>query len=247
MKRCVISLCVLMLAVAIAPAVAQDEEDGMPYVYATYMECDATRLDEIDELMKKMAPVYDAAKEAGEILSWSWGRHHTGGKWRRFFFGSGSDAATLMESLDALSEKTQEIEGAEAFGEICGVHEDYLWRQVASSDVSAVDNPGSYGVSQYYRCGFNDEAFSDEIVKGHFAKIFNAHVGEGKLTSWSWLSHSIGGEYRRLLAFRAGSLSDMLNTWGEIVEALDSKESGALRKFSEICFAHQDYVWMTGS
>jgi hypothetical protein len=233
MKRLMISACALMLALAVIPAAAQDEDEGKPYVYATYMYCDATRLDEIDDLMKKMAPIYDQAKEAGEIANWGWGAHHTGGKWRRFFFGAGDDAAELMDTLDALAEKTDEVEGAEKFSEICGAHEDYLWRQVASSPVSAVAEPGTVGVSQYYRCNFNDEAFADAIVESHLSKVFNAHVGEGKLTSWSWLSHQIGGEYRRLLAMRAASRADVLNAWGEIVEALDEEQGGALRKFSD--------------
>ena len=245
MKRWVLGVCVLMLALAISPAVAQEEE-AQVYVYASYYECDATRLDEIDELVKKMAPIYDQAKADGEIMNWGWGRHHTGGEWRRFFIGIGDDAAALMDTLDALADKSDEVEGAENFSAICGQHVDYLWQQVASSPVSAAQDPGSFGVSQYYRCNFNDEGFADEIVKGHFAKIFNAHVGEGKLTSWSWLSHQIGGEYRRLLAMRAGSRKAILDTWGEIVTALDEQEAGAMRKFSEICFAHQDYIWLTG-
>jgi hypothetical protein len=246
MKRWVICACVLLLAVAVAPVVAQDEDEAKPYIYATYYECDATRLEEVDDLMKKTAPIYDQAKASGEIANWGWGRHHTGGKWRRFFFGAGSDAAELMDTLDALADQTSEVEGADSFSEICGQHVDYLWQQVASSPVSAAENPGSVGVSQYYKCNFNDEGFADEIVESHFSKVFNAHVGEGKLTSWSWLSHQMGGEFRRLLAMRAENRAAMLNTWGSIVEALDEEQGGALRKFSDICFAHEDYLWFTG-
>ena len=247
MKRLMICACVLMLAVAVVPAGAQDEEEAKSYAYVSYYECDGARLGEADDIMMKVAPIYDEAKAAGEIANWNWGRHHTGGKWRRFFVGVGSDPAALMDTLDALAEKTSEVEGADNFAEICGQHVDYLWLQVASSQESAVENPGSAGVSQYYKCNFNDEGFADEIVQGHFAKIFDAHVGEGKLTSWSWMSHQIGGEFRRLLAMRAESRSDALKTWGSIVEALGEEQPGALRKFSEICFAHEDYIWLTGS
>lgn len=246
MKQLMICTCALMLAVAAVPAFAQNDEAGEPYIYATYYECDATRLGEIDELMKKTAPIYDDAKAAGEIINWGWGRHHTGGKWRRFFFGVGNNPAQLMDTLDALAEKSGEIEGSENFSAICGQHEDYLWRQVASSPVSATENPGVVGVSQYLKCNMNDEAFADEIVKGHLAKVFNAHVGEGKLTSWTWGAHQIGGEYRRLLAFRAASRADILDTWGSIVQKMGEEHSDALRKFTEICFAHDDYIWMTG-
>jgi hypothetical protein len=247
MKRVVLCVCVLMLSAAVTPAVAQDEEEGKPFLYVTYMECDATRLDEVDALMKRTAPIYDEAKAAGEISGWGWGRHHTGGKWRRFFFVAGSDPVELMDTMDALDEKSGEVEGAEKFAEICGQHEDYLWRQVASSSVSAVADPGTVGVSQYYRCDFNEEGFADDIVESHFSEVFNAHVGEGKLSSWSWLEHLVGGEYRRLLAMRAANRADLLNAWGAIVEALDEEQGGALRQFSDICFAHQDYIWLTGN
>ena len=197
--------------------------------------------------MERTAPLYDEAKAAGEIANWGWGRHHTGGKWRRFFFGSGNDAAALMDTLDALADKSSEIEGSESFSEICGQHVDYLWKQVASSTESVVQNPGTVGVSQYLKCDMNDEGFADEIVKGHLSKVFDAHVGEGKLTSWTWAAHQIGGEYRRLLAFRAGSRADMLDVWDKIVQGMSEEHGDALRKFTEICFAHEDYLWMTGS
>jgi hypothetical protein len=246
MKRLLICACALMLVAPMAPAFAQDDEDSQVFIYSSYYECDATRLSEVDELMKKTAPIYDEAMAAGEIVNWGWGRHHTGGKWRRFFFGAGNDAAELMDTLDALAEKSGEIEGSENFSAICGQHQDYLWRQVASSPVSATENPGTVGVSQYLRCNMNDEAFADDIVKGHLSKVFNANVGEGKLTSWTWAAHQIGGEYRRLLAFRAASRADILETWGNIVQGMGNEHGDALRKFTEICFAHEDYIWMTG-
>ncbi|MDH3744305.1 MAG: hypothetical protein OES47_04285 [Acidobacteriota bacterium] len=247
MKQRMIWMPALLLIAGFVPAVAQDEEEAETYVYASYFECDSTRLAEVDELMGKTAPIYDKAKTDGEIANWGWLRHHTGGKWRRLFYVVGSDANALMDTLDALGERTDEVEGADAFGEICGDHEDYVWRQAANSPVSAADEAGSFGVSQYYRCSFNGEGFADSIVESHFAEVFNAHVGEGKLVSWSWLAHQIGGEFRRLLAFRAASRADLLNTWGEIVGALSNEHGGALRAFSDICFAHEDYLWMSGS
>jgi hypothetical protein len=246
MKRLMICACALVLAVTVvAPASAQEESEDR-YVYASYYYCDGARLSEVDELVEKMAPIYDAAEESGEIVSWGWGRHHTGGKWRRFFSGVGTDAGKLMDTLDALAEKTGEIEGSEKFAEICGSHVDYLWRMVDGSPVSAAVDAGEVGVSQYFRCSFNGEAFADEIVENHFSKVFNAHVGEGKLTSWAWGAHMIGGEYRRLLAMRAESRDSMLDTWGEIVQALGEEHGPALSQFNDICFAHEDYVWLTG-
>lgn len=247
MKRWNLFVVAVVLAAVAMPVLAQDEEEAETYVYATYFECDATRLDEIDALMAKMAPIYDQAKADGSLANWGWLRHHTGGNWKRLFYGVGSDAGALMDTLDALNEKSDEIEGADAFGEICGDHVDYVWRQAASSPVSAADAPGAAGLSVYYRCTFNGEDFADSIVESHFAEVFNAHVGEGKLVSWSWLAHQMGGEFRRLLAMRAADRASLLSAWGSIIETLSGEHGGALNAFSDICFAHEDYLWMAGS
>jgi hypothetical protein len=224
-----------------------DEESAKPYVYATYFNCDATRLSEVDELMTRTAPIYKQAVADGQIANWGWLGHHTGGAWRRLFYAVGSDANGLMDALDALGDKTSEVEGAEAFGEICGTHEDYLWRQASSSAESAAGNPGAVGLSVYYECNFNTEGFADTIVETFFAPIFNAHVGDGKLVSWSWLEHQMGGKFRRLLAMRAADRSDLMTTWGAIIEDLSEEQDGALRAFSDICFSHEDYLWLSGN
>ena len=92
----------------------------------------------------------------------------------------------------------------------------------------------------------NDERFADYIVKNHLSKVFNAHVGEGQLTGWTWGAHQVGGEYRRLLAMRAASLEDQMSAWASIVETMQDEYSNALRRFTDACPAHVDYIWMTG-
>lgn len=246
MKRLLICACALLMAAPMAPAFAQDDDNDEMYIYSTYYYCDATRLDDVDALMKKMAPLYDEAVESGDLANWGWGRHHTGGKWKRFFFGAGTDPVELMKTLSALNEKSEKIEGSENFNAICGNHEDYLWRSVASSPESAVSSQGTIGVSQYMKCNMNDEGFADYLVKNHLSKVFNAHVGEGQLTSWTWGAHQVGGEYRRLLAMRAASLEDMMGTWGSIVETMREEHGNPLRRFTDACPAHVDYIWMTG-
>ena len=244
------SICVLTLALGanLAPAAAQEEKaPSKPFVYASYFECDGTRLGEVDDLMKKMAPLYQKAVADKKLANWGWLRHHTGGVWRRGFYAVGSEAEGLMATMDALADESSKIEGAAAFGAICGSHVDYLWQQASSSPVSATDAPGAVGVSVYYECDFNGEEFADVIVENLLAPVFNAHVGEGKLKSWSWLQHQIGGKFRRLLALRAGDRAALLKTWGEIIDELSDKHGPTLRAFSGICFSHEDYLWLSGS
>ena len=46
---------------AAVPAGAQDEDTENMFIYSSYYECDATRLGDVDALVKKTAPLYDEA------------------------------------------------------------------------------------------------------------------------------------------------------------------------------------------
>lgn len=240
-------LMTVALLLAVSPVCAQEEKTPDTFVYSTYYQCEATRLDEIDELVGEMATIYDQATASGEISGWGWLRHDMGGEWRRAFYAVGSDPAALMDTLDALGDKTGEIEGSDQFSAICDEHVDYMWRMASSSPQSAAAAPGSVGVSVYYKCDFNRESFADSIVEHHVAEILNAHLGEGGLVSWSWLQHQIGGEFRRLLAMRGSDRTSLLTAWGAIVGQLQEKHGDAMREFNDICFTHEDYIWRSGS
>jgi hypothetical protein len=46
---------------------------------------------------------------------------------------------------------------------------------------------------------------------------------------------------------RAADRASLLSAWGSIIETLSDEHGGALRAFRDICFAHEDYLWMAGS
>jgi hypothetical protein len=242
----------LVTAALVCALPVQGQEEGQEtgaaegWVYSTYFVCDITRQEEVDEVVDSvLAPLWDAAVAGGEITAWGWLKHHTGGPWRRALYTVGNDRDALMATLDRLNGTTGEDEAAAPFGEVCNSHSDYLWKMGASSEQSAAEAPGTAGLSVYLECDMTEEAFVDVLVETFFAPVFDAHVAEGELTSWSWLQHEVGGEYRRLLAMRAESNASLLGAWDAILAEIETSHGGALSHFTGICGSHADYIWAT--
>ena len=68
-------------------------------------------------------------------------------------------------------------------------------------------------------------------------------VEDGKLTTWGWLSHVIGGKIRRLQTMTASDIGALLKAREEAIDTIYAEESEAGAEFSEICGNHLDYVW----
>jgi hypothetical protein len=229
-------------------AVAQEEEEtaAQPYVYATYFECDTSRESLADELFEKhMAPHYDAAIEDGSLTAWGYMAHHTGGKWRRLIYRVSPTLQGAIASLSAIGEK---VEAASAnasaeFGAICNRHDDYIWRSVTGSQGADVGQArGKVGFSVYYVCDEATETEADELVKTTFAPIYDAQVSAGRLVSWGWMQHWVGGKYRRIATMTGKDFDTLLTARDSIVESIMANEA-ASRKLGEICGSHSDYMW----
>ena len=240
--KTVINLIVLGAFVCLSNVVmAQDKEEA--YIYVTYFNCDVTQQDRADEIVDEVdKPIYDAAVKDGTIDGWGWLAHHTGGKWRRARYHAAGSVEELIAALDTIGEQQDEEEDAtEEFGSICNSHDDYIWRSVAGSggDILAVPR-GKVGLSAYYVCDSREGA-ADEIVKSVFAPVYEEHIGEGKLTSWGWAEHIVGGKYRRLGTMTAEDWPSLFAARASIIEAGGDSELG--REFSDICGSHADYMW----
>jgi hypothetical protein len=239
--RTVINLIVLGVFVCLSNVVmAQDEKES--YIYVTYFTCDVTQQDRADEIVDKVdKPIYDAAVEDGIIDGWGWLAHHTGGKWRRARYHSAGSVEELIAALDTIGEQQDEQDEADEFGKICNSHDDYIWRGVTGSggDMLATAR-GKVGLSAYYVCDSRESA-ADEIVQSVFAPVYDEHIGEGKLTSWGWAEHIVGGKYRRLATMTAENWPSLFAARASIIEAGDDSELG--RQFGEICDSHADYLW----
>jgi hypothetical protein len=232
------------LAALVLPVstLAQDPEPAKPYVYATYHYCDSAAQEDIDGIVAKVwAPIYDKAVEDGTLSGWGWYAHHTGGKWRRLTYYMSPTLEGLFTAQDSVGEKIADAMGDDmTFGKACRMHDDYIWQITAGSNID--DGPaGKVGMSVYMECKMSGEERVDELVTTVFAPIYNSFIGDGKARSWGWLTHVVGGKYRRALTLTADDVPTLLKTRADIIGAIQAKNLGS--EFSDICYSHADYIW----
>lgn len=238
----------LILALLPVLGAAQEEDPQVVYAYVTYFDCDPATEARADEIIKRSyAPHYDAAVEQGDIEGWSWLVHFVGGKWRRVLVLTALNIDDLLDSSGALGEIIEETtpEVGRVFSEVCGQHEDYIWQATPGVDGSSVgDARGDAGFSMYFKCDIGREDKVDEIVRESLAPIYNRYVEEGKLASWVWLQHLVGGEYRRLLAIRAADHKSLMKARASILQELKERKNQRVQDdFNDICASHVDYMW----
>ena len=226
---------------------AQDSQD-QAFAYVTYFECDAALEFRADEIVERnYRPHYDAAVEAGEILSWSWLAHYVGGEWRRVLVLTTADVETLIASAGALGEAILQTtpQSGRDFTEVCSKHVDYIWETTPGiGGTATASERGAVGFSTYFRCDINREDEADELVRMTFGPIYNRYVDNGGLVTWNWLRHNVGGQWRRLLSLTAASHADMLNTRRAILEEMQQgRTARRFEEFNEICPVHEDYMW----
>ena len=242
--RKTIGTIVLALAVA-APftlAAQEEEAEASSYIYASYFTCTNSMFDAVDaEMEQHLVPVYDAAVKDGTLSGWGWLAHHTGGHWNRIFYHVSDSMEGLLEAQRVMADRTKDLPD-DAFSKACGAHEDYIWENVAGNGVTG--DRGSAAMSVYQVCDINREERADELVKTVFAPLYDKAIEEGKIKSWGWSSHVVGGKYRKLSTMSGDSFEAILKARGEILEALyaDGENKDAW-EFTEICHSHSDYLW----
>lgn len=242
---CFLFLCCLGLVGAAYP---QAQDSPSTTVWATYYRCvqgDATRAD--TTFREHVVPFLKAEQAAGRITGFGWGKHWSGGDWRRVFYVAGNDSDKLVDSRMALIKMAESPEHAKAmdeFDRICSSHDDYTWRVKASSqaavDIGRVRSP--FAMSTYYVCNAQ-EAEADAIVKTFVAPILNQRVKDRKIDSWAWDEHLTGGKYRRLLVVDGASVKALMQNWGSLHDEWEKAHPELSRRFTEICDSHSDYIW----
>ena len=246
-RRIVIGTALAVAALLPSVADAQQQDAPRPYVYGIYFECDVARQELADEIFElAFLPAFNAAVDDGTITSFGWLAHHTGGKWRRVLYHSSPDLGSLLAALEkvnsGIDEKYPEL--GRAFSEVCGTHEDYIWQGVAGSRGADVAQPrGEVGFSVYLQCDMSREERADELVTTVFAPIYNRQVAAGKLVSWGWMEHIVGGRWRRLVTMTANDEASLIAARSAIVDEIDTGNETAAREFDDICSSHQDYIW----
>jgi hypothetical protein len=248
MKKLIFTATLLVPALWGGTAIAQDETAPVMYAYATYFNCSPDGESRADEIIESsFKPHYDAAVEQGDIQSWSWLQHFVGGEWRRVLVIIAPDMDSILDASGALGEiiEDETPEAGRAFSGICASHEDYIWRTMEGAGSGlATDARGTAGFTVYFQCDISREDRADELVRDVIGPVYNRHVGEGQLTSWSWLEHHVGGEYRRILVLGAEDHKTMMRTRESILQSLDDRKyERAMRDLGEICHTHRDYMW----
>lgn len=232
-----ICLCLLFGTAAIA-----EDKPAERFTYVTYHVCDVTKQERADEIFAQVQkPIYDAAVADGTITGWGWLAHHTGGNWRRAtYYGSGSiqgllDAQKKIgDQVDAKSAKM-----SEEFGQICNSHDDYIWRTVAGNIGTVARGAAAFSV--YHECDQGREEQADALVTQVFAAVYDKLLAEGKIMSWGWNEHIVGGDYRRLSTISAKDMKSLMEARAAVVEALYDNPLGDT--FTDICGPHSDYMW----
>jgi hypothetical protein len=245
MKKILISAVAAATAIASQGLIAQEEKAPEQYIYATYFYCDTSRQEEADELIKKnSAPIYDAAVADGTIGAWGWLAHHTGGKWRRLQYHTSDSIAGLLAAQETIGERSEQAGVTnDGFAQICNAHDDYIWRVIVGNELET--ERGTAGLSVYEVCDLSRETRADEIVKTVFAPVFNKAVADGKIASWGWNEHIVGGKYRRLMTMTGKDFPGLLKARGEILDAIWGEEGDnpVANEYGSICGSHSDYLW----
>jgi hypothetical protein len=66
-------------------------------------------------------------------------------------------------------------------------------------------------------------------------------VADGKIKSWGWNEHIVGGSYRRLATFSATDMKAVMEARDTIIQAFIDNPLGDT--FTDICGDHSDYMW----
>lgn len=239
-------LCLLFGFVSIlaAPTYALAQEET-PLVYATYYKCDPTREDRADAIMNEAyGPVFDNAVAAESITGWGWIAHHTGGPWRRANYFGASNRDALFDALEEIQAGIGDA--SDELAAICSWHEDYIWEPVAAAPEGAgevVTDRTSATHGSYFMCDMSRQARADALFNEALAPIFNRHVGDGELNSWSLWGHHTGGKWRRLLILGGADHKTVQAARQAIINDLESEQAEAMQEFFSICGTHQDYLW----
>jgi len=242
-------MAIAMGLTALTLACVAQEEEATVFTYATYYSCGGGPLARVDEIIADDADRMNGFVEDGTILSWGWLAHHTGGQWQRVSYYQADSMDALLDAGDAIQgggddddaedDAAADEDDGPGFGQICPRHDDYIW-QVENGSNS--ETRGAAGFSVYHVCT-GDEDRADEIVAEHVAPILDGFVEEGKLTSWGWSSHVVGGRFRKLQTMTAPDMKSLMAARGDAIAAIYAEGSEIGDEFSDVCGAHVDYMW----
>jgi len=232
----------LLMALFSMTCMAQGEGDGpASYTYGTYHVCDVGTQAQMDDVIEEYdKPVLDKAVADGRMNGWGYYSHMTGGKWRRLQYHTAPTIEAAVHNQETIFAEiyADNEEAGQVRSNACSGHDDYIWADLNFGGGDADESPAS-SLSVYYVCDVTRETETDEIVSETYAPILNQMVEAGKLMSWGWSAHRVGGKYRRLQTFLGASHAAVLAARADLLQ----QTGGQNTEFSDICGSHTDYLW----
>ncbi|MDX1404251.1 MAG: hypothetical protein R3192_06935 [Woeseiaceae bacterium] len=238
---------IAFLGLASGSCVAQDDEDGPAgFTYATYYVCDVATQGDMDTVVETTEKaVFDKRVKDGKLLAWGYLSHFTGGRWRRAQYHV---SPTMADALIAQAAIFSEIYGngrnqqaGQTRAEACEAHDDYVW---AVGQGSGPDTDrGDVSLSVYYVCDITREERADEIVAAGPGPKLDELQKEGKIKSWGWSLHRIGGRFRRLQTITGDDYASVVAARNDVLQHMSENHSELGAEFTDICGSHTDYLW----
>jgi hypothetical protein len=223
---------------------AQDEEGPAGYSYVTYYSCDQATQGDMDVVVEtNEKPVFDKWVADGKLMAWGYLSHYTGGQWRRALYHVSPTMADALNNQSAIFQEiyTDNPAGGLARAKACGSHSDYVWA-VGQGSGAGTDR-GDVSMSVYYVCNIVDETRADEIYADVFAPKFDELKEDGKIASWGWQYHRLGGRFRRLQTITGADHASVVAARGEVLQYVNENHEDLGREFTQICGSHADYIW----
>ena len=244
MKTSIITLAATLAGLAASlPAAAQAQaqaQEPQVYISATYFHCNSGTVAKADDAVAKFFKgELDSMVKDGTVTSWGWLGKNTGGEWARAGYFTGSSVKAVLDAADKLDAMSDGHPPVKAFEEACGSGEDYIWHVLAGND--AKGHRGKVSFSTYYVCDQSRETQADALVKRVIGPTYDKMVADGKLTTWAWAEHIVGGKYRRLETMTAESRDTLIATREAIVAA--AEHDPVAEVMTSICGSHQDFIW----
>lgn len=239
------SVLTMLCTLLAAPTAAQ--ENDQTYVYGVYYQCAPGSIgDAVQDLEANWTPVMQNYLDAGDLTSWGVLTHSTGNEWSLVLYHVGSDVNAVTNAVQSGSATyfQENPEAADAFGEACPSHEDYVWvGDMSSAPMGEVaSDRAEAAMSVYWVCDEGREAVADLIFESVMADAWNEQVEAGLVSNWSWFGHYLGGEYRRLLSIDGPDHASLLEARENVIEA-GAENPGLMSVFSDVCNGHQDNLY----
>jgi hypothetical protein len=233
------SAATLCCLAASLPAAAQSQENQV-YISATYFHCNSAMVAKADDAVAKLFKgELDSMVKDGTVSSWGWLGKYEGGDWERAGYFTGSSVKAVLDAGDKLGATSDGHPPVKAFEEACSSGEDYIWHVLAGND--AHGHRGKVSFSTYYVCDQSRETQADALVKQVIGPKYDKLVADGKLSTWAWAEHILGGKYRRLETMTAESRDALIATREGLVAA--AEHDPVAEAMTSICGSHQDFIW----